>query len=88
MKFWRKPLDMAAMRPARGRVVIIEQRCKGCTFCIEYCAREVLAMSESFNRKGYHYPEARKPELCVNCHFCEAVCPEFAIFSTEEEAQA
>lgn len=88
MKFWRKPLDLAAIRPVRGRVVIIEERCKGCSFCIEYCSPEVLAMSESFNRKGYHFPQAARPERCVNCHFCEAVCPGFAIFSVEEEAQA
>jgi NAD-dependent dihydropyrimidine dehydrogenase PreA subunit len=22
-----------------------------------------------------------QPDLCVNCHYCEAICPDFAIYS-------
>jgi 2-oxoglutarate ferredoxin oxidoreductase subunit delta len=25
--------------------------------------------------------------LCVNCHYCEAICPDFAIYSVEAPAQ-
>jgi 2-oxoglutarate ferredoxin oxidoreductase subunit delta len=25
--------------------------------------------------------------LCVNCHYCEAICPDFAIYSLEAPAQ-
>jgi len=45
-------------------------------------------MSQGFNRKGYHYPEASAPEECVNCHFCEVMCPEFAIFSQDLEPES
>jgi 2-oxoglutarate ferredoxin oxidoreductase subunit delta len=38
-------------------------------------------MSEEFNQKGYHYPEAVKSGECVNCNLCEMICPDFAIFS-------
>jgi 2-oxoglutarate ferredoxin oxidoreductase subunit delta len=24
-----------------------------------------------------------QPEGCVNCHYCEIICPEFAIYSAE-----
>ena len=27
--------------------------------------------------------EVTKPEECVNCHFCEIICPELAIYSVE-----
>jgi len=83
MKFWRTPLDLGAIQASRGKVFIIKDRCKGCEFCIEYCPRGVLRVSESFNVKGYHYPEVEDESRCVNCHFCEVLCPEFAIFSQE-----
>lgn len=85
MKYWRKPLDMETTPLARGRVLVVKDRCKGCEFCVNYCARGVLGMSKSFNRKGYHYPEADPARTCVNCRFCEAICPEFAIFSVEDQ---
>lgn len=88
MKYWRKPLDLGRVKAVKGKVVVIKERCKGCEFCVQYCPRGVLKMSEAFNVKGYHYPEDVEPELCVNCHFCEALCPEFAIFSTSEEDAA
>jgi 2-oxoglutarate ferredoxin oxidoreductase subunit delta len=83
MKYWRKPLDLENIKASRGRVIIIKERCKGCGFCIEYCPRDVLAMSSAFNEKGYHTPEVINGSKCVNCHFCEALCPDFAIYSIE-----
>ncbi|MDY6968148.1 MAG: 4Fe-4S binding protein [Spirochaetota bacterium] len=83
MKYWRTPLDQETIEVSKGEVVIIEERCKGCEFCVEYCPRDVLQMSSLFNIKGYHYPEVVDDTKCVNCHFCEVICPEFSIFSIE-----
>ena len=88
MKYWRQPLDGDSIQRVRGQVTVIKDRCKGCEFCISYCSRGVLVMSQGFNRKGYHYPEASAPEECVNCHFCEVMCPEFAIFSQDLEPES
>jgi len=81
MQFWRTPLDTDRVEKIRGEVVIVTDRCKGCSFCVEYCPRDVLEMSSEFNRKGYHPPKVVKTGECVNCNLCEMVCPEFAIFS-------
>jgi 2-oxoglutarate ferredoxin oxidoreductase subunit delta len=86
MTFWRIPLDTEGIEVTRGIVYILEDRCKGCEYCIEFCPREVLELSTEFNRKGYHPPVVIKPDDCVNCHYCEIICPEFAIYSVEDES--
>jgi 2-oxoglutarate ferredoxin oxidoreductase subunit delta len=84
MAFWRVPLDTDAIQVAKGIVHILEDRCKGCGYCIEFCPKKVLEFSDRFNRKGYHPPSVVRPDDCVNCHYCEIICPEFAIFSVED----
>lgn len=64
----------------RGRVFVNRDRCKGCELCIEFCPKRVLARSQGFNAKGYHYPVASS-NGCINCRLCVTVCPEYAIFS-------
>ena len=75
--------DSSAVKAVKGRVVIIEERCKGCGYCIEFCPRSILENSKRFNKKGYHHPVAKNPDDCINCHYCEIICPEFAIFSED-----
>ena len=72
-----------------GDVHINREHCKGYAFCVEYCPRDVLAMSEVFNKKGYHPPFVLKDKRdeCCYCKLCEAICPEFAIFVTSKEEE-
>jgi 2-oxoglutarate ferredoxin oxidoreductase subunit delta len=81
----RKPLDSTSVTVPIGQVFVIFDRCKGCRFCIEFCPEEVLAESDGMNTKGYHYPVVAqgKEEACVNCGFCNLICPEFAIYTEE-----
>ena len=83
MGFWRVPLDVDQIEISRGVVHIIVDRCKGCGYCIEYCPKGILEFSKDFNQKGYHPPSVKTPDDCVNCHYCEILCPEFAIYSEE-----
>ena len=78
-RFWRAPFDAARVDRIRGKVEIQEERCKGCAYCVEFCPRGVLALSDRYNLKGYHPPYVLQAEECFGCHLCELLCPEFAI---------
>ena len=86
------PLDAAKIPRLRGTVNIREDRCKGCAFCVEFCPRDVLALSQRYNMKGYHPPDVVDADACTGCHLCEIICPEFAIgveeIRCEEESDA
>jgi len=81
LKLWRKPLDADQIKVERGRVIIIEGRCKGCGYCIEFCPEKVLIESPKLTARGYHPPEVAKPDGCVNCGLCSIICPDFAIYT-------
>jgi len=68
-------------RAPRGQVVIDQNRCKGCGYCVAFCPTGVLGLSQGFNCKGYHYPEVLRPEDCAGCDLCGMYCPDFAIYA-------
>ncbi len=85
MGYWRMPLDAEEHEVVIGKVNILAYRCKGCDYCIEFCPNDVLEQSSEFNEKGYYPPVVKEEGKCVNCNFCETICPEFAIYCTELE---
>jgi 2-oxoglutarate ferredoxin oxidoreductase subunit delta len=68
-----------------GQVFIIAERCKGCAFCVEFCPKDILTMSEQFNSKGYHVPVVMTEGVCTDCKLCELLCPEFAMYVVKTE---
>ena len=80
MKNKRKNPEQDQKKPARCRVSVIRERCKGCGFCIEFCPRKLLHESKEFNQKGYHPVDADSRDECLKCRLCELLCPEFAIY--------
>ena len=80
MSYWRQPLDRDRVQIPHGIVNIIDERCKGCGFCIEFCPKDQLRISGRMNSKGYHPPEVISDHGCVNCGLCALLCPDFAIY--------
>ena len=64
----------------KGKVILTEGRCKGCSYCVAFCPTGCLVMGGRLNHKGYHLPEMAHPEKCTGCDMCGLYCPDFAIF--------
>jgi len=64
----------------KAKVWIDEEVCKGCGLCVFYCPKQVLALSERMNAKGYNVAEVRRAEDCTGCRLCESGCPDFALY--------
>ncbi|MFC1987076.1 ferredoxin family protein [Chloroflexota bacterium] len=79
MKYWRKTLRQDQAQPDHYQIYVLNDRCKGCRICIEFCPKQVIHESTKLNRKGYHTVYADGNNHCLNCGLCELICPEFAI---------
>ncbi len=67
-------------------IIINEDLCKGCGYCIEICPVNYLRDSKKINKKGYKLPETNESNSCTLCKRCELLCPEMAIDVVKEEA--
>ncbi|PIU58699.1 4Fe-4S ferredoxin [Candidatus Bathyarchaeota archaeon CG07_land_8_20_14_0_80_47_9] len=80
-----KPLDIDKVKPLKAEIHIITDQCKGCGYCIQFCPKQVLEESEEINARGVHPPKIVDESKCIICSFCTAVCPDFAIYTTEKK---
>ena len=79
MKLWRTPFDQAEKAAKPPKVLIDKERCKGCGYCVEFCPRGALEMSEELSPKGYTLAVVTDESKCLGCGLCDVLCPEFAI---------
>ncbi|PKM80098.1 MAG: tungsten formylmethanofuran dehydrogenase [Firmicutes bacterium HGW-Firmicutes-14] len=70
---------------AIGRIVIDEERCKGCALCTAACPKGLIRISGRLNGSGYHPAEIVDGEKCRGCALCAVMCPDVAI-EVEKEA--
>jgi 2-oxoglutarate ferredoxin oxidoreductase subunit delta len=75
----KKPKDRE-----RTEIRLLKERCKGCGYCVEFCPKNVLEMSEEINTKGFLLPRVARPEDCIVCEICQYVCPDMAVFVHRE----
>jgi 2-oxoglutarate ferredoxin oxidoreductase subunit delta len=75
----REPFDVEQKKSVSPKVQINKDRCKGCTYCVEFCPRKALKMSQEISAKGYVLAAVDDPAKCSSCGLCEIICPEYAI---------
>jgi len=62
------------------KVTFNEDRCKGCSLCVDACPKKILRISEiKLNEKGYHPAEITDQSACIGCAFCATMCPDVVI---------
>jgi len=59
-------------------LVIIEEWCKGCGICVEFCPVKVLELKNGKVR-------LIDADKCTKCGLCELRCPDFAIYLEVKE---
>ncbi len=62
-----------------AKIVVDEERCKGCGFCTLVCPKNLITISNRLNSKGYYSAEQVKEEECTACGLCYLICPDVAI---------
>lgn len=63
----------------KGSITIDQERCKGCSLCIEFCPKQAIVLSNKLNLKGYFVAVPREDDGCNGCATCALMCPEIAI---------
>jgi len=58
----------------------VEDLCKGCGICIEFCPAKILKVGSRMTKKGVFAPEVIDPSKCTACRICQYYCPDLAIF--------
>ncbi len=72
----KKPAPDAA---GRWDVVVAEEMCKACSFCLNICPVDVFAWRTAANRLGWFPIYTAHAENCVGCMLCFQICPDFCI---------
>jgi len=62
-----------------GKIQIDTERCKGCHLCIAVCPKQILAVAEGYNQKGYAPVAVLDMESCTGCALCAEMCPDVCI---------
>ncbi len=74
---------------ASGRIIINEERCKGCELCITACPPGVIGLADRLNIRGYRPATLVDSEhQCTGCALCAVVCPDVAITVFRDLPQA
>lgn len=63
----------------RWDVVVAEEMCKACGFCLNVCPTDVFAWRATANRLGWFPMVVAHEENCVGCMLCYQICPDFCI---------
>jgi len=61
------------------KLIVDEERCKGCELCLSFCPRGLLRLANRLNSQGFKPVELSGQDQCTSCALCARMCPETAI---------
>lgn len=64
----------------KGQVTFDEDRCKGCSLCVDVCPKKIVALDgKRINARGYSPAYVTEMSECIACGFCAMMCPDVVI---------
>ena len=62
----------------RVTITMDQQKCKGCSLCVQACPKKLLSPSTALNSLGYFPVKVKDQKLigCIGCLSCAIVCPD------------
>jgi Pyruvate/2-oxoacid:ferredoxin oxidoreductase delta subunit len=79
-------VDRIRIRSRWPQPVFDNERCMGCTICVETCPTGCIALStERGTRETIRCPRVNEMRDCIGCGFCKLECPVDAIEMVRSE---
>jgi 2-oxoglutarate ferredoxin oxidoreductase subunit delta len=61
------------------KIEVLQERCKGCLLCAQFCPKQNIEPSGQLNAKGYFSARMIDEKNCTGCKICAIMCPDVAI---------
>jgi len=77
--FRDEKIEPPSGKAGKWDVVLTEDMCKACSFCVSICPVDVFAWREKPNKIGWVPVWVAHEQNCVGCMLCYQICPDFCI---------
>jgi 2-oxoglutarate ferredoxin oxidoreductase subunit delta len=62
-----------------AKIVIHQDKCKGCLLCVSFCPKGLINTDERLNRQGVKPVKFNNNSPCLGCTLCALICPDCCI---------
>ena len=62
-----------------ARIIIDQNKCKGCLLCVSFCPKGSIKAGERLNQQGVKAAKFNKDSQCLGCAMCAIICPDCCI---------
>jgi NAD-dependent dihydropyrimidine dehydrogenase PreA subunit len=89
MPLFKPDKKQVAQNAGKWDVIVSEDMCKACGFCLGICPVDVFAWRKVANKLGWFPMYVAHEENCIGCMLCYQICPDFCIHvGPKEPAEA
>ena len=81
-------IEPAPGKAGKWAVLVNEDMCKACSFCLGICPVDVFEWRSKANKIGWVPITVAHEGNCIGCMHCFQICPDFCIAVTPKEARA